>query len=226
MNQATRDVAVLLSGDAAALTRKAIEMALAGDIAALRLCVDRIIAPQKDQPLAFAMPPVAKAGGAGDLAAAMNALTVAAAAGAITPAEAASLAQVLEAQARVVALTARTEAERLAAVQKEVALRVDLRVCVVLAYHLRDAFAEEERDGEIRARVAEMRRLGRAARDTLATIPDTPALVETDRVLLAAHPLPLDRPPHPLGARVRDVWDRLSRHLDRSGQFNQPAQSA
>ena len=50
MNQATRDAAVLLSGEAGALTRKAIEMALAGDIAALRLCVDRIIAPQRDQP--------------------------------------------------------------------------------------------------------------------------------------------------------------------------------
>ncbi len=227
MNQATRDAAVLLSGEAGTLTRKAIELALAGDIAALRLCIDRIIAPQKEQPIAFAMPPIGKlGGGAGDLAAAMNAVTAAAANGAMTPAEAASLAQVLEAHARIVELAARLEAERLAATQKEVALRFDLRVCVVLAHHLRKRFEDEERDGEIRARVAEMRRIGRAAWDTLATIPDTPALVEADRASIAAHPLPLDRPPHPLGAQMRDAWDRLSRYFDRAAEFNQSAQTA
>jgi hypothetical protein len=219
MNQATRDAAVLLSGEAGTLTRKAIEVALAGDIAALRLCIDRIIAPQKEQPIAFAMPPIDRAG---DLAAAATALTVAAAQGAMTPAEAASLAQVLEAHARIVALTARVEAERLAATQKEIGARVDLRVCAVMAYHLRERFEEEEH-GEIRARVAEVRRIGRAAWDTLATIPDTPALVEADRASIAAHPLPLDRPPHPLGGQMRHAWDRLSRYLDRAAEFNQSA---
>ncbi len=223
MNQATRDAAVLLSGEAGALTRKAIELAIAGDIAALRLCIDRIIAPQKEQPIAFAMPAL---GGAGGLAAAMNAVTAAAASGAMTPAEAASLAQVLEAHARIVEVTGRVEAERLAATQKEIAARVDLRVCAVLAHRLRQRFADEERDGEIRARCAEMRRIGRAAWDTLATIPDTPALVAADRASIAAHPLPLDRPPHPLGAQMRGAWERLSLHLDRAAQFNQSAQSA
>jgi hypothetical protein len=220
MNQATRDAAVLLSGEAGTLTRKAIDLALAGDISALRLCIDRIIAPQKDQPIAFAMPPIAKAGGgAGDLAAAMSAVTAAAASGAMTPAEAASLAQVFEAHARIIELTARVEAERLATTQKEVAARVDLRVCAVLAYHLRERFEEEEQ-GEVRARVAELRRIGRAAWDTLGTIPDTPALVAADRASIAAHPLPLDRPPHPLGAQMRGAWDRLSRYVDRAGKFN------
>jgi len=120
----------------------------------------------------------------------------------------------------------RVEAERLAAAQKEVAARVDLRVCVVLAYLLRQRFEDEERDGEIGARVAEMRRLGRAAWDTLATIPDTPALVEADRASIAAHPLPLDRQPHPLGGQMRGASDRLSRYLDRPGQFNQSARTA
>jgi hypothetical protein len=224
MNQATRDAAVLLSGEAGALTRKAIELALAGDMAALRLCIDRIIAPQKEQPIQFAMPPVGKAGklgGAGDLVAAMNAVTTAAASGAMTPAEAASLAQVLEAHARIVESAARVEAARLAMAQKEIAARVDLRVCVVMAYLLRDRFEDEVRDGGIGARVAEMRRIGRAARDALATIPDTPALVKADRASLAAHPLPLDRPPHPLGAQMRDAWDRLSRYAVRAAQFNQ-----
>jgi uncharacterized protein DUF5681 len=222
MNQATRDAAVLLSGEAGALTRKAIELALAGDIAALRLCIDRIIAPQKEQPIAFAMPPIDKAG---DLAAAATALTVAAAQGAMTPAEAASLAQVLEAHARISEVTARIEAERLAAWQKEVGPRCDLRVCVVMAHHLRERFEEEE-DGEIRLRIAEMRRIGRAAWDTLATIPDTPALVEADRASIVAHPLPLDRSPHPLGAQMRRAWDRFSRYFDRAAEFNQRAQTA
>jgi hypothetical protein len=35
----------LLDGEAEALTRKVIEMALAGDSAALRLCLDRILPP-------------------------------------------------------------------------------------------------------------------------------------------------------------------------------------
>jgi hypothetical protein len=226
MNQATRDAAVLLSGEAGTLTRKAIELAIAGDIAALRLCIDRIIAPQREQPIAFAMPPIGKLGGTGDLAAAMAAVTVAAANGAMTPAEAASLGQVLEAHARIVELTARLEAERLAAAQKEIAARVDLRVCVLLAYLLRERFEDEERDGEIGARVAEMRRIGRTAWDTLATIPDTPAMVEADRASIAAHPLPLDRPPHPLGAQMRGAWDRLSRYFDRTAEFNQSAQTA
>jgi len=222
MNQATRDAAMLLSGEAGALTRKAIELAIAGDIAALRLCIDRIIAPQKEQPIAFAMPAV---GGAGDLAAAMNAVTVAAAQGAMTPAEAASLAQVIEAHARVIEVTSRVEAERLAAAQKEIAARCDLRVCVVMAHHLRERFEDEERDGEIGARVAEMRRIGRDAWGMLAAIPDTPALVEADRASIAAHPLPLDRPPHPLGAQMRGAWERLSRHLDRTAEFNPGVQS-
>ena len=216
MNQATRDAAVLLSGEAGALTRKAIELAIAGDIAALRLCIDRIIAPQREQPIAFAMPAL---GGAGDLAAAMAAVTVAAASGAMTPAEAASLAQAFESHARVIEVTARIEAERLAAAQKEIAARVDLRVCAVMAHHLRERFEEEEQ-GEIRARVAELRRIGRDAWGMLAAIPDTPALVEADLASIAAHPLPLDRQPHPLGAQMRDAWDRLSRYIDRAGEFN------
>lgn len=109
MNEATRTAAVLLSGDAGALTHKAIELALAGDIAALRLCLDRIIAPQREQPIVFAIPATA---GAAGLPGAMAALTEAAAAGAVTPSEAVSLAQVFEARARVIETTERIEAAR------------------------------------------------------------------------------------------------------------------
>jgi hypothetical protein len=102
LNQATRTAALLLTGEAGALTRKAIELAIAGDVGALRLCLDRIIAPQREQPVAFAIPPIADAG---DLAAAMAAVVGAAARGAITPAEAASLSQVFEAYARAIEAT-------------------------------------------------------------------------------------------------------------------------
>jgi hypothetical protein len=42
VNSATRAAALLLDGEAEALMRKAVEAALAGDPAALRLCLDRI----------------------------------------------------------------------------------------------------------------------------------------------------------------------------------------
>ncbi len=217
MNAATRTAAMLLGGEAGALTKKAIELALAGDIMALRLCLDRIIAPQKDQPVAFAMPAIAEPG---DLQRAMAALTGAAAMGALTPAEAASLAQVLEAHARVIGVTARVEAERLAARHAEIGARYDLRVCVVMAHCLPPLPEPGAIHGDIRERLAEMQRLGRAALDTLHAIPDTPALVEADRAFLALHKLPLDRVAHPLGADMAQVWLRLSAELDRCARFN------
>jgi len=46
-NKATETAELLLDGEAAALTRKAVELALAGDAMALRLCLDRIIPPRR-----------------------------------------------------------------------------------------------------------------------------------------------------------------------------------
>ena len=40
------------------MTRKAIELALAGDIAALRLCLERLIPPRKDRPIHLILPPI------------------------------------------------------------------------------------------------------------------------------------------------------------------------
>ena len=47
---------VLLDGESEALTRKAIEMALAGDMAALRLCFERILPPSKEKPVSIRLP--------------------------------------------------------------------------------------------------------------------------------------------------------------------------
>jgi hypothetical protein len=52
-NRATLAAEALLEGEAEALTRKAIELALGGDITALRLCLDRIVPPRREQLLAF-----------------------------------------------------------------------------------------------------------------------------------------------------------------------------
>lgn len=47
-HKATQAALALLDGEAGALTRKAVEMALAGDTTALRLCLERIAPPRRD----------------------------------------------------------------------------------------------------------------------------------------------------------------------------------
>jgi len=43
----------LLDGEAKALTRKAIELAQAGNPVALRLCLERILPPRKERPVSL-----------------------------------------------------------------------------------------------------------------------------------------------------------------------------
>ena len=57
-NHATLLMESLLEGEAEQLTRKAIELALAGDITALRLCLERLMPPRKDRPIHLILPPV------------------------------------------------------------------------------------------------------------------------------------------------------------------------
>jgi hypothetical protein len=63
-HKATLAAEALLDGEAEALTRKAIELAKEGDIAALRICLDRIIPPRKDRPVAFELPKIENVGDA------------------------------------------------------------------------------------------------------------------------------------------------------------------
>src|SRR6516164_7490558 len=60
--------AVLLEGESEALTRKAVELALAGDPTALRLCIERIVPPCRERPVKFTLPPIENAA---DIAAVM-----------------------------------------------------------------------------------------------------------------------------------------------------------
>jgi hypothetical protein len=83
----------LLDGEAKALTRKAIELALAGDTTALRLCLDRILPPRRERPISFRLPGLQ---GAADAAAAMAAIVAGVAVATITPGDAAVLSKLIE----------------------------------------------------------------------------------------------------------------------------------
>ena len=67
--RATLAAAALLEGEAEALTRKAVELALGGDPMALRLCIERILPPCRERTVKFALPPIENAQ---DVSAAMN----------------------------------------------------------------------------------------------------------------------------------------------------------
>lgn len=83
-HKATRAVEALLDGEAEALSRKAVDMALSGDGAALRLCLERIAPPRKDSPVSFELP---KMETAQDAARAAAAIVQAVADGELTPTE-------------------------------------------------------------------------------------------------------------------------------------------
>jgi hypothetical protein len=83
-NAATLALETLLDGQAQALTQKAIDVALTGDIPALRLCLDRILPPRKDSPVAFDLPEMRTLN---DAVPAMGALVKAVGQGDLTPAD-------------------------------------------------------------------------------------------------------------------------------------------
>ena len=71
-NKTTIAAAALLAGEAEALTRKAVELALVGDPTAMRLCIERILPPCRERAVKFALPPIESAA---DFAPAMKAVT-------------------------------------------------------------------------------------------------------------------------------------------------------
>jgi hypothetical protein len=101
-NRATVAAEALLDGEAEALTRKAIEMAKQGDITALRLCLDRVVAPRRERPVQFRLPALRSAA---DAAGAMAAIADAVANADLTASEAAELSKVVESFARIVEVT-------------------------------------------------------------------------------------------------------------------------
>ena len=93
-HKTTKAIEALLEGDHEKLTRKAIELALAGDTVALRLCLDRLAPPRRDAPISMDLPPVATAK---DAVAASTAILGAVSDGSVTPDEGARVMALLAA---------------------------------------------------------------------------------------------------------------------------------
>lgn len=101
-NRTTQAVMALLEGEAEALSRKAVEMALAGDSVALRLCLDRLAPARKDSPVQFALPRMATAH---DAAQAAGAVLEAVSAGDLTPTEGAQVMGLVDSYRRTLEVT-------------------------------------------------------------------------------------------------------------------------
>lgn len=96
-HRATLAVERLLEGEAEALTRRAIEMAMEGDATALRLCIERIAPKRKDAPIHFALPEMITAG---DTAKAAGAVLSAVSDGNLSPSEGAQMMTLVDAYRR------------------------------------------------------------------------------------------------------------------------------
>ena len=98
-NKATLAIEALMEGEAEAITRKAVEKAKEGDMAAIRLCMERLCPPRKDSPVSFQLPEISEAS---DVMGAMAAILESVANGDITPEEGKSIAGLIEGYRRAV----------------------------------------------------------------------------------------------------------------------------
>jgi hypothetical protein len=87
-NKTTAAMQSLLDGEAEALTRKAVELALGGNVTALKLCLDRIFPARRERFVSVALPAVQDAR---DLPSLTAALLSAVAKGELTAGEAGAL---------------------------------------------------------------------------------------------------------------------------------------
>ena len=101
LNRATVAAQTLLDGEVETLTRKAVELALEGHMAALRLCLERIIPPRKERAVAIKLPSIK---GAQDLPRLTAAILKAVGQGELDTAQAASLASLVAAHGRTLEL--------------------------------------------------------------------------------------------------------------------------
>jgi hypothetical protein len=92
-NRATLAVEALLDGEAEALTRRAIEAAMNGEVGALRICLDRIAPPRRDRLVNFQAPPL---NSPADLPKALAGLLDAVRSGQLSPAEALTISSVFD----------------------------------------------------------------------------------------------------------------------------------
>jgi len=102
LNKTTIAIQMLLDGEAEALTRKAVELAMQGNIAALKLCLERICPPQRERPLSVELPVI---GSAAELPHLTSAILSAVGRGELEPGQAASLAALAATHGKVLELS-------------------------------------------------------------------------------------------------------------------------
>ncbi|TSA06540.1 MAG: hypothetical protein D4R73_11105 [Deltaproteobacteria bacterium] len=100
-HKATLAAQALLDGEAEGLTRKCIELALDGDVVALRLCLERLVPPRKDGPISIKLPAMRAPG---DAVKVSGAIIRAVARGNLTPSEGEALARMVETHRRTLEL--------------------------------------------------------------------------------------------------------------------------
>ena len=81
------------------LTRKVIDLALDGDIHALRLCLERLVPPRKDRAIDLPLPPLEDIN---QISSAISTIMQAVGAGQITPTEGETLAHIVASQCDVI----------------------------------------------------------------------------------------------------------------------------
>jgi len=108
----------LFNPDAAALIAKVVTMAKAGDIGALRICLDRIVPPVKEEPITVNLPKIA---GADDCTRAQASVLNAVAAGEMLPGEGQVMSSLIENQRR--AYESSELSKRLEAIEQQLTMR-------------------------------------------------------------------------------------------------------
>jgi len=100
-HRATRLAETLLDGEAVELVKKCVEMAIDGDSAAMRICMDRLVPPRKSRPINIDLPDVSTGKG---VSLAQGVVVQAVGDGEITPDEASILSSILEARRKSIEL--------------------------------------------------------------------------------------------------------------------------
>ena len=100
-NRTTLAALNLLDGEAERLSRRAVELALAGDVAALKLCLDKVVPPRRDRPIEIEIERIESAD---DACKGLSDLIQLVAAGELAPSEADAVAALIEKRARLAEL--------------------------------------------------------------------------------------------------------------------------
>jgi len=92
-NKATLMAMAVLEGDAERIAQQVVSAALAGDMTAARLVLERLVPPAREKPISLTFPDTSTASGVGEAA---NQVVQAVAAGELLPGEGATLSAIIE----------------------------------------------------------------------------------------------------------------------------------